>query len=165
MEHLLQQQQAQQTCAVCQVSSREKELKRCAACQAVWYCDAEHQKQHWKTHKAICKLIPEAHRNGFAKKVLKEGNNERFPKRGNTVKVHYTGTLLNDKQFDSSREKGRPFVFVIGKKNVIKGWDEGVLTMSVGERSLFVISPEWAYGESGIEPVATLVFDVELLEV
>jgi hypothetical protein len=63
MEHLMQQAAQHATCAVCDASSREKELKRCAACQAVWYCDAEHQKQHWKTHKAICKLIPDAHRN------------------------------------------------------------------------------------------------------
>lgn len=86
----------------------------------------------------------------------------------------YWQQLLNGEQFDSSRDKGRPFQFVIGKKNVIKGthlasdamcrslrlilpfgagWDEGVMTMSVGERALFVISPSWAYGESGIDPV------------
>jgi FKBP-type peptidyl-prolyl cis-trans isomerase len=128
-------------------------------------------------HCSICKacgevdcksVILESNRNGYAKKILQEGDNQHFPKRGKKVLVHYTGMLMNGKQFDSSRAKGRPFSFVIGKKNVIQGWDEGVMTMSVGERALFVISPQWAYGESGIPsvipPNATLVFDVELLE-
>lgn len=80
--------------------------------------------------------------------------------------VHYTGTLEDGTQFDSSRGRGE-FKFTLGQGQVIKGWDEGVKTMKKGERAMFTLTSEYAYGEAGsppkIPPNATLIFDIELL--
>ncbi|MCD4680453.1 MAG: FKBP-type peptidyl-prolyl cis-trans isomerase, partial [Bacteroidales bacterium] len=87
---------------------------------------------------------------------------------GNTVKVHYTGTFLNGDKFDSSLDRGEPIEFVLGQGRVIKGWDEGIALMKVGEKAKFIIPSEIAYGERGggaIPPVTPLVFEVELVEV
>lgn len=72
-----------------------------------------------------------------------------YPKKHQTVVVHYTGTLQDGSVFDSSRTRGKPFKFCIGKGEVIKGWDEGVAKMSVGERAKLVCSPDYAYGSRG----------------
>lgn len=91
------------------------------------------------------------------------------PKRGQTVKVHYTGWLENGKKFDSSVDRGEPFEFTLGIGEVIKGWDEGVSTMKVGTKRKLIIPPQLGYGDHGagsaIPPNATLIFDVELLGV
>jgi FKBP-type peptidyl-prolyl cis-trans isomerase len=90
-------------------------------------------------------------------------------KSGDKVKVHYTGTLMNGKKFDSSRDRGQPFEFTLGKGEVIKGWDEGVVGMKVGGQRKLVIPWSMAYGEAGHPPdipaKAPLKFDVELIEI
>mmetsp|Transcript_32938 Transcript_32938/g.61408 ORF Transcript_32938/g.61408 Transcript_32938/m.61408 type:complete len:546 (+) Transcript_32938:74-1711(+) len=106
--------------------------------------------------------------DGVKKEILKEGEGWKKPKAGDDVTVHYVGTLEADgSEFDSSRGRDQPFVFPLGKGQVIQGWDLGVATMKKGELAKFTLSSEYAYGESGSPPKipggATLVFEVELL--
>jgi peptidyl-prolyl cis-trans isomerase A (cyclophilin A) len=88
---------------------------------------------------------------------------------GKTVSVHYTGKLTNGKVFDSSYTRGEPIEFKLGTGRVIKGWDEGIALMKVGGKATLTIPPELGYGERGaggaIPPNATLIFDVELVNV
>ncbi|KAG6387543.1 hypothetical protein SASPL_152735 [Salvia splendens] len=105
--------------------------------------------------------------NGLKKKLLQDGEGWENPKSGDEVQVHYVGTLLDGTKFDSSVDSGNPYIFKLGQGQVIKGWDEGIKTMKKGEKALFTVPPELAYGESGspptIPPNATLQFEVELL--
>ena len=90
-------------------------------------------------------------------------------KRGDKVRVHYTGWLTNGKKFDSSVDAHRPYSFTLGEGSVIKGWDEGVAGMKAGGKRQLRIPPELAYGDQGykniIPPKTTLIFDVELLSI
>jgi len=106
---------------------------------------------------------------GWIKEVVTPGDGKTFPKKGDVVVMHYVGKLANGKVFDSSRQRGQPFRTVIGVGRLIKGWDEGIPTMSLGESAILSITPEYGYGARGagasIPPNADLIFEVELLEV
>ncbi|KAN0061484.1 FK506 binding protein proline rotamase rapamycin-binding protein [Thecaphora frezii] len=100
---------------------------------------------------------------------LSPGDGKNFPKPGDQVTIHYVGTLLDGKEFDSSRDRGTPFQTVIGAGRVIKGWDEGVPQLSIGEKAKLICSPDYAYGARGFPPVippnSTLIFEVELIKI
>lgn len=103
------------------------------------------------------------------KEIIKEGVGGKKAESGNTVTVHYSGFLENGTKFDSSVDRGEPFTFTVGIGQVIQGWDEGILGMSVGEKVRLTIPSEMAYGENGaggvIPPNATLIFDVEMIKI
>jgi FKBP-type peptidyl-prolyl cis-trans isomerase len=107
--------------------------------------------------------------SGLQYQDLKVGTGEAA-KKGDVVEVHYTGWLKeNNKKFDSSVDRGKPFSFKLGEGKVIKGWDEGVQGIKVGGKRKLIIPPELGYGDRGagedIPPKATLVFEVELLKI
>lgn len=103
---------------------------------------------------------------GVIKQILRAGEGNESPVPGDKVSVHYVGTLEDETQFDSSRDKGEQFEFDLGKGSVIKAWDLGIATMKKGELAKFTCKPKYAYGEAGalpkIPPNATLIFEVEL---
>merc|ERR1719343_322004 len=108
--------------------------------------------------------------SGLTLTVTKKGDGKTFPKAGEKLTMHYTGTLSKDgSKFDSSRDRNEPFEFTIGVGQVIEGWDEGVMKMSLGERGVLHVPSEMGYGASGaggvIPPNADLDFDVELLAI
>lgn len=88
---------------------------------------------------------------------------------GDTVVVHYTGTLADGTKFDSSLDRGEPFTFSLGTHEVIEGWDEGLVGMNVGGKRKLTIPPELGYGPAGSPPVippnATLIFEVEMIDI
>lgn len=100
--------------------------------------------------------------------VLQEGTREEA-KNGDSVSVHYVGTLEDGTKFDSSIDRGEPFSFNLGAGQVIKGWDLGVLGMKIGEKRKLTIPSDLAYGDNGIPnvipPKSTLIFEVELLDI
>ena len=106
--------------------------------------------------------------SGLTIKVLKEGTGDTKVGYGDKVSVHYTGTLTNGKKFDSSVDRKQPFTFQIGAGQVIKGWDQGVKGMRVGEKRKLTVPPKLGYGSrptGPIPPNSTLIFEVELLKI
>jgi FKBP-type peptidyl-prolyl cis-trans isomerase len=105
--------------------------------------------------------------NDLKIEVLQEGTGE-LSKNGDELTVHYTGTLEDGTKFDSSVDRGTPFSFTLGAGQVIQGWEQGMLNMKVGEKRRLTIPYSLGYGENGygpIPPKATLIFEVELLEI
>jgi FK506-binding protein 1 len=107
---------------------------------------------------------------GVENQTLKPGDQKNFPQAGQKLEMHYVGTLAsNGQEFDSSYSRNKPFRFTIGVGQVIKGWDEGVMKMSKGEKAKLIISSDYAYGAEGaggvIPPNADLIFEVELLDI
>lgn len=130
------------------------------------------EKKEEEAHQIMEKEIKERWPNavttesGLRYVVLEEGSGEN-PSRGTEVTAHYTGYLMDGTKFDSSVDRGKPFVFPVGMGRVIKGWDEAFLDMKAGEKRTLIIPYELGYGERGYPPVippkATLIFDVELI--
>ena len=106
--------------------------------------------------------------SGLAYKIIEKGTGAKA-EAGKTVSVHYTGKLSNGTKFDSSYDRNQPIEFELGRGRVIKGWDEGISLLNVGSKATFIIPPDLAYGARGaggvIPPNATLIFDVELVEI
>ena len=103
--------------------------------------------------------------SGLTYVVTRRGQG-RLPRAGENVMVQYTGLLTSGSMFDSSLDKGQPYVFELGAGRVIKGWDEGIAKLRVGDQATFIIPPALGYGEKGrgpIPPNATLVFIIELV--
>jgi len=101
--------------------------------------------------------------------TLAPGDGTNFPKKGDKVTIHYVGTLLNGSKFDSSRDRGQPFVTEIGVGKVIKGWDEGVPQLSLGQKAILTCTPDYAYGSRKMGDIipanSTLKFEVELIKI
>ncbi|KAF8627293.1 hypothetical protein AX17_006338 [Amanita inopinata Kibby_2008] len=106
---------------------------------------------------------------GITIETIRPGDGRTFPKRGDMVKIHYVGTFLNGEKFDSSRDRGEPFETAIGVGSVIKGWDEGVVQLSLGQKANLTLTPDYAYGSRGFPPLippnSTLKFEVELMKI
>ena len=104
--------------------------------------------------------------SGLKYKILNKGNGD-YPIKGDKVKVHYKGMLIDETVFDSSYKRNQPIEFNVGIGQVIPGWDEGIMLLKKGEKAKFVIPSNLGYGETGaggvIPPNATLIFEVELL--
>ncbi|KAH6841029.1 hypothetical protein B0I37DRAFT_385889 [Chaetomium sp. MPI-CAGE-AT-0009] len=106
---------------------------------------------------------------GLTVEVKQEGQGTRETQRGDKIFVHYRGTLPDGTPFDNSYDRGTPLDFTVGNGQVIKGWDEGLLGMKIGEQRKLTIAPHLAYGNRSMGPVikpnSTLVFETELINI
>ncbi|EFR04491.1 FK506-binding protein 2 [Nannizzia gypsea CBS 118893] len=107
--------------------------------------------------------------DGLVIEVLKAVESDRRTVNGDSIKVHYRGTLAsNGQKFDASYDRNAPLGFTLGEGQVIKGWEQGLVGMAIGEKRKLTIPPKLAYGDRGIGPIpggATLVFETELMEI
>lgn len=100
---------------------------------------------------SLTSFVMSSHLEGLQIEVLNHVNGKRKTQRGDDIDVHYRGTLAsNGKEFDASYKRGQPLSFTVGKGQVIKGWDEGLLDMHVGEKRKLTIAPQLAYGDQGV---------------
>ena len=129
---------------------------------------AEKESQELEAYLLANNIDEEARESGLIYIETKAGKGNN-PKTGQTCVMHYTGKLLDGTVFDSSVERNQPFEFTLGQGQVIKGWDEGVALMKKGGKATLIIPSELGYGSNGagnvIPPYASLVFDVELLDI
>ncbi|KAK0626751.1 peptidyl-prolyl cis-trans isomerase fkr-2 [Immersiella caudata] len=113
--------------------------------------------------------MPVPQLDGLEVDVTAQGSGDKETKRGDTIHVHYKGTLTSGKKFDSSYDRGDPLSFTVGQGQVIKGWDEGLLGMKIGEKRKLTIAPHLAYGNravGGVIPAnSTLIFETELVKI
>ena len=132
--------------------------------------NAKKEAEQKRAAEAFKKLTKDAKKteSGLAYFIIKEGDGAQA-EAGKTVSVHYTGKLIDGTKFDSSLDRGQPIDFPLGQGRVIPGWDEGIALLKVGGKATLIIPPHLAYGERGaggiIPPNATLIFDVELVDV
>jgi FKBP-type peptidyl-prolyl cis-trans isomerase len=129
--------------------------------------DKGEQEKVAKQEALIKEKYPNAIRttSGLMYIILKEGNGAT-PTSGALIEAHYTGWLLDGTKFDSSVDRGKPLLFLVGRGEVIKGWDEAFISMKKGEKRMLIIPPGLAYGDKGmgaIPPNETLIFEVELI--
>lgn len=139
------------------------------SCALFLYTNVEAQQPKQPTPKKLKLNMEQTTASGLKIKLIKEGTGEKATN-GSTVSVHYTGTLLDGKKFDSSIDRGQPISFKLGQGRVIKGWDEGIAMLKVGDKAILTIPPSIGYGSqdvgNGLIPAnSTLVFEVELVGV
>jgi FKBP-type peptidyl-prolyl cis-trans isomerase len=134
----------------------------------IYHTDFEQEKNLLKNYIELTNTTAKPTTSGLYYIEKKKGKGKKA-EIGKTLVVHYTGTTIDGKIFDSSLQRGKPFSFVLGKGQVIKGWDEGFQFMQAGGEARFIIPSDLAYGKTGysnlILPYSTLVFEVELLDV
>lgn len=116
---------------------------------------------------ALLSLLPFAAAEEVTTDYLVTNSCTRKTTRGDTISVHYRGTLASDgSEFDASYNRNEPLSFTVGKGQVIKGWDEGLLDMCIGDKRKLTIPPEFGYGDRGMGPIpagSTLIFETELV--
>lgn len=136
--------------------------------ESTYHTDFEQEKNLLKSYIELTNTTVNPTATGLYYIEKKKGKGKRAEV-GKTLVVHYTGTTIDGKIFDSSLQRGKPFSFVLGRGQVIKGWDEGFQFMQEGGEARFIIPSDLAYGKAGysnlILPYSTLVFEVELIEV
>jgi FKBP-type peptidyl-prolyl cis-trans isomerase len=136
--------------------------------ESTYHTDFEQEKNLLKNYIELTNTTVKPTASGLYYIEKKKGKGKKA-EAGKTLVVHYTGTTIDGKIFDSSLQRGKPFSFILGRGQVIKGWDEGFQFMQEGGEARFIIPSDLAYGKSGysnlILPYSTLVFEVELLEV
>ncbi|MCX6224442.1 MAG: FKBP-type peptidyl-prolyl cis-trans isomerase [Bacteroidia bacterium] len=136
--------------------------------ESIYHTDFEQESNLLKDYIELTNTTVKPTATGLYYIEKKKGKGKKA-EAGKTLVVHYTGTTIDGKIFDSSIQRGRPFSFVLGQGQVIKGWDEGFQFMQEGGEARFIIPSDLAYGKSGytnlILPYSTLVFEIELLEV